>query len=339
MMTDLDYKILEAYNAKRNVSQVARDLKLTQRFIKSTLIKNKVDRVRFPKRNKKYSIDENCFETIDTPEKAYWLGFIAADGYIFSEKKENRERHGLTITIAAKDVELLISFSKFLKSDVPIRRFFKTLETSDKLFEFVSLTIYNSILSQQLISHGLIQNKSLVLQPPKLDDLLKEFYILGYFDGDGCISVYTERKILKSGVSFTGTKEVCFWIRDFFKREGCHFSFYNRTPDKNTWGLMSSGNNKTYLIYKILYNRCKEVPFLKRKFDRFKIIEEKVKKTKPVGFYIKRQGKSSWKFDFRFQGKRITKYGFKSIKEARESCLFEMNLVGYMLGIKKLSSF
>ena len=31
---------------------------------------------------KKYNFDEHYFDVIDCQEKAYWLGFICADGYI-----------------------------------------------------------------------------------------------------------------------------------------------------------------------------------------------------------------------------------------------------------------
>ena len=31
-------------------------------------------------RTKKYYNDDDIFEEINTPEKAYWLGFLAADG-------------------------------------------------------------------------------------------------------------------------------------------------------------------------------------------------------------------------------------------------------------------
>ena len=31
---------------------------------------------------KKYTANYNFFEKIDTEEKAYWLGFIAADGHV-----------------------------------------------------------------------------------------------------------------------------------------------------------------------------------------------------------------------------------------------------------------
>ena len=32
--------------------------------------------------NKKYTVNENYFENIDNEEKAYWLGFLYADGYV-----------------------------------------------------------------------------------------------------------------------------------------------------------------------------------------------------------------------------------------------------------------
>lgn len=39
-----------------------------------------------PTRKRKYSLNENYFEEIMNEEQAYWLGFLAADGYI-SEKR------------------------------------------------------------------------------------------------------------------------------------------------------------------------------------------------------------------------------------------------------------
>ena len=36
--------------------------------------------------HKVYYLNENYFEKIDTEEKAYWLGFIYADGYITGDK-------------------------------------------------------------------------------------------------------------------------------------------------------------------------------------------------------------------------------------------------------------
>ena len=55
---------------------------------------------------RKYQCDENYFNIIDCPNKAYWLGFIAADGYI----QKNNKR--LTIELHMKDISHLRKFIK-----------------------------------------------------------------------------------------------------------------------------------------------------------------------------------------------------------------------------------
>jgi hypothetical protein len=55
--------------------------------------------------------DRHIFDTIDTPEKAYWLGFIVADGYL------NMDKHMLRIKIGNVDKDHLIKYIKFLGGD------------------------------------------------------------------------------------------------------------------------------------------------------------------------------------------------------------------------------
>lgn len=69
------------------------------------------------KSRRKYAVDLDYFETIDSPDKAYFLGFIAADGCV------RKPLHGplvLSIRISSKDEELLVSFLKHLRSNIPI---------------------------------------------------------------------------------------------------------------------------------------------------------------------------------------------------------------------------
>ena len=37
-------------------------------------------------RKRKYNVNEQYFSDIDSPEKAYWLGFLSADGYVHQER-------------------------------------------------------------------------------------------------------------------------------------------------------------------------------------------------------------------------------------------------------------
>ena len=57
--------------------------------------------------SRKYYINHNYFEIINTEEKAYWLGFIYADGYVQS----NRNTKNIGITLSNIDYNHLIKFN------------------------------------------------------------------------------------------------------------------------------------------------------------------------------------------------------------------------------------
>src|SRR5699024_8086137 len=83
--------ILDYFKSKKTATQIAKEYgvhKVTiAKFIrkqghvlrKHTLNKDSVEKAR------KYNLNEKYFNKIDNPEKAYWLGFFAADGYIGSD--------------------------------------------------------------------------------------------------------------------------------------------------------------------------------------------------------------------------------------------------------------
>lgn len=121
-------------------------------------------------RDLKPVFNESVFNSIDTEEKAYWLGFLEADGYL---SKDN----SLRLELAEKDLEHLIKFCVFF--NYPVSRI--TYRT-DKNTYFINI---NSIqLSKDL--------KKLNFKSEKhpLKNISKEYikyYIRGFFDGDGSI--------------------------------------------------------------------------------------------------------------------------------------------------------
>ena len=52
--------------------------------------------------------NRHIFDNIDNEEKAYWLGFIVADGYL------NLDKHMLRIKLGHKDKQHLIKFINFI---------------------------------------------------------------------------------------------------------------------------------------------------------------------------------------------------------------------------------
>ena len=61
----------------------------------------------------KYKYNKQYFRNIDTSEKAYWLGFIYADGYVIYNKQQRNYEFG--IKLKKSDQEHLRKLNKSLK--------------------------------------------------------------------------------------------------------------------------------------------------------------------------------------------------------------------------------
>lgn len=165
---------------------------------------------------KRYVQDNSFFEKIDTERKAYWLGFLYADGCVY-EKSENNKI--VILQLHPDDKYIINEFLKDINSDRPIY--------TDKK-GYVSTCIGNTKMANDLINLGCVPRKSLILKFPSEEivpqNLIRHF-IRGYMDGDGCISTYY---ILKKGrhipsfvceIKFIGTYDMLNGIKMFFNSD------------------------------------------------------------------------------------------------------------------------
>lgn len=134
-----------------------------------------------------YTCDYHYFETINTEEKAYWLGFLSANGWISKNDKSNAGVIG--IELQYNDITHLKKFNKSIKGNYRITDTWKAclISTKDKekkhhlcCIRIFSLTMYNT-----LANLGFTNNKSYDFHIPSIDNNLLRHYIRGYFDGDG----------------------------------------------------------------------------------------------------------------------------------------------------------
>ena len=126
--------------------------------------------------------NETCFETL-SPISAYWLGFIAADGYIV------QKRNVVGIGLNKRDIKQLENLKGFIESNNPIYR-------NDEI-NSVSFSLRSKILKKDISKWLPDKSKedktqSLIKHIP---DEFKSEFIAGYFDGDG--SVFSYNKIRK----------------------------------------------------------------------------------------------------------------------------------------------
>lgn len=150
--------------------------------------------------------NRNIFHTIDTEEKAYWIGFLTADGYL------NEQRNSLTLKLGAIDLNHLKKFALFMEdTEESIKQDVGGAYNKDNICYYLN---YNSKeLTQDLKQYNIFQGKSGKEIPCIFDNLeLQKSYIRGLIDGDGCVN---------NGLEYVGSFEMCNYIKDYFK------NFYN----------------------------------------------------------------------------------------------------------------
>lgn len=201
--------------------------------------------------SRKFHHNEDFFEVIDTEPKAYWLGFLYADGFL------DKQNH-IGITLNSKDARHLEKFKSSLSATNPIHLYVSS-GYADKS-EFARILLKSKKMKQDLINKGMLEQKTLILEFPTQvpSDLIKHF-IRGYLDGDGAISCYELKNAYAIG--FTGTLSVIEGIRDFFN------GAWSIRPNKNAFQMNIGGNKQVLRILHHLYDEA--TVFLDRKHDKF----------------------------------------------------------------------
>lgn len=210
--------------------------------------------------------DAEYFNKIDSPEKAYWLGFIYADGCITNNNV-------FEIKLSIKDIGLLIQLKKDLNSKHNVGEY--EMNTAYGNVKYCMFAIRSMELCNQLKDKGVCMNKTNNCVFPKENILPKEFvwdFIRGFFDGDG--SVYITNETWKYGkyqtpsVSFTGTQDmlqhILEKIQKYYDTNTIVKPYYN---GKQVYDLKFGGINLVNTIYHLLYDNATR--FLQRKRDIF----------------------------------------------------------------------
>lgn len=195
---------------------------------------------------------QDYFDIIDTSEKAYWLGFLSADGCV-----TDKGRYRITFGLHSDDEDHLRLFLKALDAEDK-----SVLRRSNQPFSYVQ--IHSEQLVKSLIGHGCIVHKSLHLQfPTHVRDIFVKDYIRGYFDGDG--SVYRTGKAI--GCKFLGNHDFLGHLRDYLMSRGCSNRPVEHTQAGNIWHLRYQRKSDIRVLYMTMYLGAKV--FLPRKKDKF----------------------------------------------------------------------
>lgn len=195
--------------------------------------------------HRKYAVNESYFDRIDTEEKAYWLGFLTADGDI-------GDNH-IQLRLSAKDKTHLSKFTTSIQSEHPITDSVVTIK--DKKYKVAGLHIGSQRLASVLAKHGVTPRKSMTVEPcPNIPAHLIHHYWRGILDGDGCISGSRNRGdgSLKWSVAVVGSRWITAgfgaWVRTFIDSEA------EEKPHAQVYQIRFNGTRMAKAILERLYD-------------------------------------------------------------------------------------
>ena len=214
------------------------------------VLKRRGIKVRSASINKRtYTTNDTFFDTIDTEEKAYILGFLWADG--------NNVNDRIRLLLKESDIEILNRINKIIQPSKPLRVYI-----NKNNYKSISMCIENKHMSQILNSMGMIPNKTFTIKFPNkrlLPTGLRRHFIRGYFDGDGSFT--------NGMFNITGNKYMIKSI-GYLLKLNCKLDKIRIYPYKNSWALYCGRRYQLRRIYAYLYEDSSIS--LKRKQKRFK---------------------------------------------------------------------
>lgn len=209
---------------------------------------------------RKYNLNIDYFKYIDSEHKAYWLGYLYADGNVL-----NGDGRKYTVRLFAdeKDVDALEKLRQSLESNKPIH-WSKPSSTG----RMGCVELCGKKLVEDVMKHGLIPNKTFKLTfPTSIPKELLRHFIRGYLDGDGCIQY--EPPV----VSLVGTESFCKSLRDFFSKE-LRIRFYlgcrHKERDNNIRYISIGGRHQVKTLLDWIYKDS--TIYLDRKFHKYQLL-------------------------------------------------------------------
>ena len=208
---------------------------------------------------KKFLIEnENIFNKIDSADKAYWLGFLSADGYI---TKNNQ----IGLTLSEVDKEHIEKFRKFIGANYEVKTY-KPSKTAWSENNYCRLLFTSKTMYKDLVDLGLTTNKTLDLKRPNIDNKYVLDYIRGFIDADGSLTSYLpkNKKSKAYNLKITSQEDILLFILENLNLSHLKIIKYK---NKNASYISIGGNKQLDDIMDLIYKDSNY--YLDRKYDKY----------------------------------------------------------------------
>jgi len=184
----------------------------------------------------KWQTNRDYFAQIDTPEKAYVLGFLIADGHI------RKDGSKVQVSVKEADAALLEAIARETGCDAPLR---PTINHYDKS-RMMRLNLCGVKLVSDLNALGVRHDKSQTATWPVIPPELEGHLVRGLWDGDGHIGRYEFQLIgtpaLLDGVVAAAERHTgCSLRRKMSGRDAAYHYAYGTRRDTAVLHWMYSG--------------------------------------------------------------------------------------------------
>lgn len=249
--------------------------------------------------NKTFSINEKYFEVIDSPDKAYWLGFIWGDGYVSKRTRRGSISYELKIGLSEVDMSHL----EKLKADVQSTHELKYYKGTGFGQEHTEARFYVSnkeFVTPLYETYGIVPGRD---DFSKMVENVPEKYhkdlLRGLIDSDGSITIkdIQHSKLRKEfSLSLIANESVLDFYNDLLIKEGFTETNYIRYKrhegrDGKVRTIRVTGNNIVSNVLHWLYEN-KKGNSLSRKYQRYEFIRDYMKDYKEENWHDKRNVRS-----------------------------------------------
>lgn len=217
---------------------------------------------------RKHFFDWHYFDVIDSEEKAYWLGFVVAEG--------NVSNTTLCIQLGAKDKDHLKKFAAAVGYDY--------FDDYDPKKDAYRVRLNSKILVERLNALGVGEHKCDNITVPGIGERWLRHFFRGFVDGDGSFTKIQDKKRIRQSKKKSRTKYVSLvlsassdslqflldfkkWANESLDSE-CGFITTSYLTGKPRYKLVFSGNGSPLKAAKLLY--CRNKIAMDRRQDSYK---------------------------------------------------------------------
>lgn len=218
-----------------------------------------------------YQLNENYFETIDSREKAYFLGLLAADGCIHKSIPGKRNTR-ISLTLKVEDKYIIDALAKAIDYRGTVRII--TIRSGQYAgHQYGCLVFTSNKMAADLSKYSITSSKSSTLQYPIIPEEFNYDFIRGYFDGNGSVFISNEKHWRTKKIipvihfRFCGPEKLLVEIQNKLNIKGRLV----KSKKSFVYELQCKRNVQANIFFNKIYTDTNL--YLKRKYDIFKNVQ------------------------------------------------------------------